>query len=137
MLLFVNKLLTVHGLSAGSPAPDLGGGAYICVAAAPQTLPGGVPSLTAALVDSSPSSAAAGLGTDPGLAAPRQPHSVPDCPAMWVHARWPGQLLSTHATHCPAVLAGWSLLAATWCICSVHTCFIAELDLSYTIQVQR
>ena len=43
------------------------------------------------------SSTAADLGSDPG---PLQPHGVPDCPAKWVHAGWPGQLLGTHAAHC-------------------------------------
>lgn len=68
-----------------------------------------------------PSAATANLGTDPGLAAPLQLHGVPDCPAMWAHAGWPGQLLSTHAARCPATPAGRSLLAATWCIFSAHT----------------
>lgn len=119
---FVNNVLIVHCVSAGRPCPGLGCSAYYtCIAAAPQGLPCGVSSLTTALVDRSPSSAAASLGTDPGPAAPWQPRGVPDCPAMWAHARWPGQLLSTRGTHRSAALAGGSLLAATWCSFSAHT----------------
>ena len=54
-----------------------------------------------------PSSPVASLGTDPG---PLQPHSVSDCPAMWVHALWPGQLLLTQTAHCPPLLARTCLM---------------------------
>lgn len=63
-------------------------------------LPCGVPSHHS-LDGPQPSSTAASLGTDPG---PLQPHSVSNCPAMWVHARWPGQLLLTQTAHCPPFL---------------------------------
>lgn len=95
MLWFYNNLLTISCMSAGSSCPRLRLQSLY--------LHWGYPRASLShrgLGGLQPCAAAASLGTDPGPAIPVPPHGVPDCPAMWVHTRWPGQLLTTRAAHC-------------------------------------
>jgi hypothetical protein len=59
-----------------------------------------------------------------------QPHSVPDCPAMWVPTRWLGQLLRTCATHHLPFLLAWACSChLPYLLCSHTYCLVHQICL--------
>lgn len=130
MLWFCNNCLTVYCKSPSSFA-DLGCSVYISVDATGSTSMWGPfssqPRWTTAIFYCCQSG---------HRSWPLQPQQVSDCPAMWVHARWPGQLLSPRTVHCPPfLLARACLLPPAVSSLLTHTCFVVPL-ISLTKQAQ-